>query len=345
MIGARCVPVLLATALSLFRQCGPALAFQPSSAVLGVRRISPSTPPTRTATQLSAKGNNNDNDDDDGASTPSYSSFAVKPSELDSDLSEEERTVINVFRSVGPSVAFVTSVMNRRTSSQQSSKTRGRNGYVYREKNGEKKKDDDDDDENDNNSRSQKDKKRRDVKPEGTTLGSGSGFVVSDDGYLVTNYHVIERAYQMNTVVSRYNEQIDQLIGNATKSFDGNAFVAELANRTKERLKVEEMPNDRPRATVYVRINSSTRYSECRVVDVRPDLDLAVLKVVQPNATEPETFAPVRYGSSSKLLVGQRLIAIGNPFGLDQTVTSGVVSAMNREMTSIGGAKIQNCIQ
>jgi len=158
-------------------------------------------------------------------------------------------------------------------------------------------------------------------------------------------------------VVDRYNEQIDQLVGNVTKSFavDDNSLINQLANRTKDRLKVREgMPDDKPRSTVYVRINSSSMYRECRVVDVRPDLDLAVLKVVvatasssdsSSNGETAETFSPVQYGSSSKLLVGQKLIAIGNPFGLDQTVTSGVVSAMNREMTSIGGAKIQNCIQ
>jgi len=43
--------------------------------------------------------------------------------------------------------------------------------------------------------------------------------------------------------------------------------------------------------------------------------------------------------------VGQRVVAIGNPFGLDQSVSAGVISSLNREMQSIGGAKIQNCIQ
>ena len=43
--------------------------------------------------------------------------------------------------------------------------------------------------------------------------------------------------------------------------------------------------------------------------------------------------------------MGQRVVAIGNPFGLDQSVSAGVVSSLNREMQSIGDAKIQNCIQ
>src|SRR5262249_55989667 len=54
---------------------------------------------------------------------------------------------------------------------------------------------------------------------------------------------------------------------------------------------------------------------------------------------------PLRIGSSSDLLVGQRVLAIGNPFGLDQTLTTGVISALGREIKSVTEVVIPNVIQ
>ena len=53
----------------------------------------------------------------------------------------------------------------------------------------------------------------------------------------------------------------------------------------------------------------------------------------------------IEYGSSSNLVVGQSLLAIGNPFGLDRTITSGLVSALGRSVTGVAGNQIKNCIQ
>ncbi|KAK1735843.1 serine protease, Do/DeqQ family [Skeletonema marinoi] len=53
----------------------------------------------------------------------------------------------------------------------------------------------------------------------------------------------------------------------------------------------------------------------------------------------------MEYGSSSNLVVGQSLLAIGNPFGLDRTITSGLVSATGRSVTGVAGNQIKNCIQ
>ena len=53
----------------------------------------------------------------------------------------------------------------------------------------------------------------------------------------------------------------------------------------------------------------------------------------------------IRYGSSSTLLVGQNVLAIGNPFGLDRTITTGVVSALGRSVRGIANNQINNCIQ
>jgi S1-C subfamily serine protease len=101
---------------------------------------------------------------------------------------------------------------------------------------------------------------------------------------------------------------------------------------------------------VFVRINSATKYQKCRIVDVEPDLDLAVLKIDNGGEAFNSEDTIVSYGSSSDLLVGQTVVAIGNPFGLDKTVTTGVVSAVNREFRA-GSARtptntpIRNCIQ
>ncbi len=77
------------------------------------------------------------------------------------------------------------------------------------------------------------------------------------------------------------------------------------------------------------------------LVGVAPDKDLAVLRVDAPR----EWLSPVDLGSSLELLVGQRVLAIGNPFGLDQTLTIGVVSALGRELESPGGRPIRDVIQ
>ncbi len=78
-----------------------------------------------------------------------------------------------------------------------------------------------------------------------------------------------------------------------------------------------------------------------RVVGVAPDKDLAVLKIEAPAAKLP----PLPVGSSGELLVGQRVYAVGNPFGLDNTLTVGVVSALGRELQSPSGRTIKDVIQ
>jgi S1-C subfamily serine protease len=60
------------------------------------------------------------------------------------------------------------------------------------------------------------------------------------------------------------------------------------------------------------------------------DSDVAVLKINAP----PESLFPVTFGNSSQLLVGQRVFAIGNPFGLERTLTTGIVSSLNRSLPS-----------
>lgn len=80
---------------------------------------------------------------------------------------------------------------------------------------------------------------------------------------------------------------------------------------------------------------------DAELVGVAPNKDLAVLRIKAPR----ELLKPLPVGSSTELMVGQRVLAIGNPFGLDHTLTVGVVSALGRELTSPGGLTIRDIIQ
>lgn len=105
-------------------------------------------------------------------------------------------------------------------------------------------------------------------------LGSGSGFVIDEEGHIVTNNHVVEEADSLRVTFS-----------------NGMVTKAEVAGRD-------------------------------------PYSDLAVIKA----DPVPENLAPLELGDSDGLQVGQRVIAIGNPFGLEGTMTAGIVSAVGRTL-------------
>lgn len=77
------------------------------------------------------------------------------------------------------------------------------------------------------------------------------------------------------------------------------------------------------------------------LVGAAPDRDIAVLQISAP----ADKLRPLSIGESKDLLVGQKVFAIGNPFGLDQTLTTGVVSALGREITASTGRTIRDVIQ
>ncbi len=77
------------------------------------------------------------------------------------------------------------------------------------------------------------------------------------------------------------------------------------------------------------------------LVGAAPDRDIAVLQISAP----ADELKPIPLGDSESLQVGQKVFAIGNPFGLDHTITSGIVSALDREITAITGRTIQGVIQ
>jgi len=94
---------------------------------------------------------------------------------------------------------------------------------------------------------------------------------------------------------------------------------------------------------VMVSLQGCTEPLEAEVVGMEADKDLAVLKV--DPATCPVPLQPLEVASSAELRVGQSVLAIGNPFGLDYTLTSGIVSALGRDIDGAGGRPIRDCIQ
>ena len=105
-------------------------------------------------------------------------------------------------------------------------------------------------------------------------LGSGSGIIFREDGYIVTNYHVIENA-----------------------------------------------------TSVTVTLNDGTEY-DARIVGSDSSSDLAVLKV------EANGLPTAEFGDSDELQIGELVVAIGNPLGYENTVTDGIVSGLNRQLTN-----------
>jgi S1-C subfamily serine protease len=122
---------------------------------------------------------------------------------------------------------------------------------------------------------------------ESPSEGAGSGIVIDKQGHVLTNFHVVEGAQEIQAVL-----------------YDGSSHDASL-------------------------------------VGVDPVTDVAVLRVEAP----AELLAPVQFGSSNDLKVGQKVFAIGNPFGLERTLTTGIISSLNRSLPTRAGRTIKSIIQ
>ena len=92
--------------------------------------------------------------------------------------------------------------------------------------------------------------------------------------------------------------------------------------------------------TINITLQSGATY-KAEIVGKAPGKDIALLRI---NAPE-ETLSPVHLGDSDNLEVGRKVLAIGNPFGLETTLTVGVVSALGREIKSLNNRTIKNVIQ
>ncbi|HEX5058893.1 MAG TPA: trypsin-like peptidase domain-containing protein [Kofleriaceae bacterium] len=89
-----------------------------------------------------------------------------------------------------------------------------------------------------------------------------------------------------------------------------------------------------------VTLNDGSTYP-ATIIGTAPDKDIAVLHIDAP----PTKLLPLPVGQSSTLKVGMSVLAIGNPFGLDQTLTTGVISGLGREIKSVSGRPITDVIQ
>jgi serine protease Do len=114
------------------------------------------------------------------------------------------------------------------------------------------------------------------MRPQGPQMASGSGVIISPDGYIVTNNHVVAKAEKITIVTN-----------------DHRSF-------------------------------------EAKVIGTDPNTDLALIKI---NATN---LPIVKLGNSDAVRVGEWVLAVGNPFKLNSTVTAGIVSAKGRQIGIIG---------
>ena len=124
--------------------------------------------------------------------------------------------------------------------------------------------------------------------------GAGSGIIWDDEGHVVTNYHVIKDANELKVQFSLQNN----------RGLNGKG-----------------------------KINDVLDACDAVVVGFDDDKDIAVLKLMDENCYKNKAKA-LPIGSSSSLQVGQKVFAIGNPFGLDHTLTTGVVSGLSRQIQS-----------
>jgi S1-C subfamily serine protease len=89
-------------------------------------------------------------------------------------------------------------------------------------------------------------------------------------------------------------------------------------------------------ATLY-----SGQSHRATIIGIDPDNDIAVIKIEAP----PESLFPIEWGDASRLKVGQRIYAIGNPFGFERTMSTGIISSLNRQLPSRNERTIKSVIQ
>jgi len=135
-------------------------------------------------------------------------------------------------------------------------------------------------------------------------------------------------------------EQIGFFVRPSVSQGTGSGFVWDEAGHVVTNFHVIESVIDADRSDLQV-VFSDGSAVDATVVGFDADQDVAVLKVESTS----RMLQPIPLGTSSDLRVGQRVYAIGNPFGLDQTLTTGIISALRRSITSMSGKDIFNVIQ
>ena len=124
----------------------------------------------------------------------------------------------------------------------------------------------------------------------------------------------------------------------------GSGFIWDDDGRIVTNYHVIADLKNRPNMTVRV-VMADRRAFDAEVVGAAPDFDLAVLKFAPPNQPPRDAIKKIELGTSHDLLVGQKVYAIGNPFGLSLTMTSGIISALDRTIESPAHTPIAGGIQ
>ena len=147
---------------------------------------------------------------------------------------------------------------------------------------------------------------------------------------------VFRRASDSVVFITNYTRQIDFFSFDAveTPSGTGSGFVWDKEGHIVTNFHVIE---DGTKFSVTL---NDAEY-DAVLVGAAPDKDLAVLKV----DASAGRLVPLTVGRSGDLVVGQRVLAVGNPFGFDHTLTTGVVSGLGRELRSPSGRRIRDVIQ
>lgn len=175
-------------------------------------------------------------------------------------------------------------------------------------------------------------------------LGSGSGFVWDDKGHIVTNYHVVRNAKsaQVAILTRVFENQPITTSKASTGLFKNRIFQQNVGDTVGMGLSKDKiLPSSMRPGRTTVLANYKRSVYKARVIGVDPGKDVAVLKIEAP----VYDLYPLELGSSETIRVGQMALAIGNPFGLDHTLTSGIISGIGREVRSPTGQPISNVIQ
>jgi S1-C subfamily serine protease len=121
------------------------------------------------------------------------------------------------------------------------------------------------------------------------------------------------------------------LVGIDTSGGQRQSASGVIVNRRGYVLTNNHVVKGAEKITVTLNYDQLTRSYSAQVFDSRADLDLAVLKIHQ---TGKEVFSPAPLGNSDRIYIGQEIVAIGSPFGLSQSASSGIVSNANRTLTT-----------
>ena len=146
---------------------------------------------------------------------------------------------------------------------------------------------------------------------------------------------IYEQAYEGVVEITSLSSQSSPLGGEQQAQGQGSGFVFDAEGHIVTNDHVVQGAEE-----VSVRFWDGSTY-DATVVGTDPSTDLAVIEVDAPASI----LTPLELGDSTQLSVGEGVVALGSPFGLEGTATSGIVSALNREMTSQNNFTISNSIQ